>query len=39
MVLAHGRDIPEGVATQAIARCLSELGCDYAQGSLFGRGV
>jgi len=40
IALAHALDmhvVAEGVETEAAATLLSELGCDYAQGFLFGR--
>ena len=42
IALAHALDmhvVAEGVETEATAALLSELGCDYAQGFLFGRPV
>jgi EAL domain-containing protein (putative c-di-GMP-specific phosphodiesterase class I)/ActR/RegA family two-component response regulator len=42
IALAHALDmhvVAEGVETEATATLLSELGCDYAQGYLFGRPV
>ena len=40
IALAHALDmhvVADGVETEAAATLLSELGCDYAQGFLFGR--
>ena len=40
IALAHALDmrvVAEGVETEATAALLCELGCDYAQGYLFGR--
>ncbi|MSP95322.1 MAG: EAL domain-containing protein [Alphaproteobacteria bacterium] len=42
IALAHAlnmRVVAEGVETDATAALLSELGCDYAQGFLFGRPI
>jgi EAL domain-containing protein (putative c-di-GMP-specific phosphodiesterase class I)/ActR/RegA family two-component response regulator len=42
IALAHALDmhvVAEGVETEATASLLCELGCDYAQGYLFGRPV
>ncbi len=40
--LGHSLDLPivaEGIETKAQAQCLMALGCDYAQGYLYGRPV
>jgi EAL domain-containing protein (putative c-di-GMP-specific phosphodiesterase class I)/CheY-like chemotaxis protein len=42
IALAHAlgmQVVAEGVETEAIAKLLAELGCDYAQGFLYGRAV
>jgi len=42
IALAHALDmevVAEGVETEATAKLLSELGCDFAQGFLYGRAV
>ncbi|MGQ0740953.1 MAG: EAL domain-containing response regulator [Alphaproteobacteria bacterium] len=42
IALAHALDmqvVAEGVETEATAKLLAELGCDYAQGFLYGRPV
>ena len=42
IALAHALDmqvVAEGVETEATAKLLSELGCDFAQGFLYGRPV